>query len=194
MSINVTMNDGKHFSVTPSFFGSNPGEVREGVFEGLRVLGEEEEIGRSLIKSLSKEQQAKAVIMEKAPRDILTKQNQTVDAAAFTPAKGISHDDLNEEQRKILLRLIEVYVEKYRPEMVSEIMDRRGISTDDIHFAWAGGFERGEPHYYRVQTAKFLFEYDNVQGGANHVHSVWRDFHGDFGADLLAEHYQKEHK
>ena len=194
MSINVTVKDGRHFSVTPSFFGANPGEVREGAFEGLRVLGEEEEIGRSLIKSLSKEQRKKAVIMKEAPRDILTKQDQTVDRKNFTPAKGISRDDLNEKQREILQRLTEIYVEKYRPEIVSELMGRRGASTDSAYFAWAGGFERGEPHYYRVQTEKFLFEYDNVQGGANHVHSVWRDFNGDFGADLLREHYQKSHK
>jgi hypothetical protein len=194
MSINISIKDGKHYSVTPSFFGSNPGEVREGVFEGLRVLGEEEELGRSLIKSLTEEQKGKAIIMETAPRDIITKQHETVEAAIFSPAKGIHHDDLNDVQRTQLLRLIEIYVEKYRPEMVAEITARRGLSTDKITFAWAGGIERGEPHYYRVQTEKFLFEYDNVQNGANHVHSVWRDFEGDFGADLLKQHYEAEHQ
>ncbi|HJO11303.1 MAG: DUF3500 domain-containing protein [Gammaproteobacteria bacterium] len=29
------------------------------------------------------------------------------------------------------------------------------------------------PHYHRVQGLSFLIEYDNVQNGANHVHSVW---------------------
>ena len=33
--------------------------------------------------------------------------------------------------------------------------------------------------------------YDYVQQNANHVHSVWRDFKGDFGQDMLAEHYQR---
>ena len=28
----------------------------------------------------------------------------------------------------------------------------------------------------------------------NHVHAVWRDFSGDFGRDLLADHYKKKHK
>jgi hypothetical protein len=48
--------------------------------------------------------------------------------------------------------------------------------------------ELGEPHYYRVQGPTFLIEYDNTQNGANHVHSVWREFDGDFGLDMLREH------
>lgn len=62
-----------------------------------------------------------------------------------------------------------------------------------MNFAWAGGKERGEPHYYRVQGKTFLLEYDNVQNEANHVHSVWRDFDGDFGRDILGEHYKAEY-
>jgi hypothetical protein len=36
----------------------------------------------------------------------------------------------------------------------------------------------------------FLVEYDNTQDGANHVHLVWRDLVGEWGADRLAEHYR----
>ena len=45
-------------------------------------------------------------------------------------------------------------------------------------------------HYYRVQGPLFLIEYDASQDGGNHVHTVWRDFTGDFGRDLLREHYE----
>jgi hypothetical protein len=41
-----------------------------------------------------------------------------------------------------------------------------------------------------VQGPTFLIEFDNTQNNANHVHSVWRDFEGDFGRDLLREHYR----
>jgi hypothetical protein len=64
----------------------------------------------------------------------------------------------------------------------------------NIQFSWAGGLERHAPHYYRIQTPTFMVEYDNTQNGANHVHSVWRDFNGDFGLDLLKAHYQTSHK
>jgi Protein of unknown function (DUF3500) len=56
--------------------------------------------------------------------------------------------------------------------------------------AWKGGLEPGMPHYYRIQGPSFLIEFDNTQNEANHIHTLWRDFHGDWGEDLLAEHYQ----
>jgi Protein of unknown function (DUF3500) len=38
-----------------------------------------------------------------------------------------------------------------------------------------------------------LVEYDNTQREANHVHSVWRDPEGDFGADVLTRHDRAAH-
>jgi hypothetical protein len=37
-----------------------------------------------------------------------------------------------------------------------------------------------------------LVEYDNSQGGANHIHTVWRDLENDFGGDLLRRHYSRQ--
>ena len=61
---------------------------------------------------------------------------------------------------------------------------------DGIKFAWMGSLEKGKAHYYRIQGTTFLIEYDNTQNDANHIHCVWRDFNGDFGDDLLAQHYR----
>ena len=66
----------------------------------------------------------------------------------------------------------------------------RKAGFDKLHFAWLGGPDRGQPHYYRIQGSSFLIEYDNTQGSANHIHSVWREFKGDWGKDVLAEHYR----
>jgi hypothetical protein len=44
-----------------------------------------------------------------------------------------------------------------------------------------------------VQAPSFLIEMDDTQDNANHIHSVWRDFAGDFGADLLQQHYHASH-
>jgi hypothetical protein len=55
---------------------------------------------------------------------------------------------------------------------------------------------RRKPAVSHWQTAlnacvsTFLIEYDNTQNNANHIHCVWRDFNGDWGEDLLAEHYR----
>jgi len=61
---------------------------------------------------------------------------------------------------------------------------------NSMSFGWAGGTGPRDPHYYRVQGKTFLIEFDNTQNSANHIHSVWRDFNGDFGEDLLKQHYQ----
>ena len=64
----------------------------------------------------------------------------------------------------------------------------------NIYFAWSGGINRDDPHYYRIQTPSFLIELDDAQDEANHVHSVWRDLTGDFGQDLLKQHYETSHR
>ena len=69
----------------------------------------------------------------------------------------------------------------------------RAAGLGDVRFAWMGSVEPGHGHYYRVQGKTFLIEFDNTQNNANHIHTVWRDFHGDWGQDLLAQHYS-EHR
>ena len=66
----------------------------------------------------------------------------------------------------------------------------RDGGIEAVRFGWAGATEQGRQHYYRVQGPLFLIEYDASQDGGNHIHTVWRDFNGDFGRDLLREHYQ----
>ena len=66
------------------------------------------------------------------------------------------------------------------------------IDSEDLNavrFGWAGETVPGKPHYYRIQGKTFLIEFDNTQDNANHIHTVWRDFNGDFGHDLIKEHY-----
>lgn len=192
LSINFTIADGKVTSATPNFFASNPGEILQGPRKGLRVLAAEEDVARSLIQSLSEEQKGKAIVEDKAPRDILTSAKPTVESLGDA---GIAWGDLDEKQRKGLLDLIHVYVHRIRPEVAKDdlaAIEKAGM--DKIVFAWAGGIEKGEQHYYRVQGPTFLLEYANTQNNANHVHAVWRDFAGDFGRDVLKEHYQEQHQ
>ena len=76
------------------------------------------------------------------------------------------------------------------PELAEQDMKKiDAAGFDNITFAWAGGMEPGQGHYYRVQGPTFLLEYDNTQNNNNHVHAVWRDFESDFGEDLLRKHY-----
>lgn len=108
--------------------------------------------------------------------------------------KGIAAAQLNPTQRSVLTALIRQYIDRL-PEEVADLQLGRlsGPAFETTHFAWAGGFERGEKHYYRIQGPRLLIEYDNTQNDANHIHAVWRDPESDFGIDLLAEHYRQAH-
>ena len=183
---------GGHVAGAPSFFGANPAEVREGPRKGLRALGAEEDLGRAVIQSLDPEQRKTAIVDKDAYKDILTFDSRQ--AALKGQPSGLQASRMNEKQFDLLLALLEEYA-RNMPEQIAEAREAQiKKAGKDIYFAWAGGTEKGEPHYYRVQTASFLIEYDDTQNNANHIHTVWRDFNGDFGLDLLKLHYQASHQ
>jgi hypothetical protein len=96
---------------------------------------------------------------------------------------------MNAAQRDQLMKVLESYTGLMTTELAADRMARvKKAGIENIAFAWAGSIERGQKHYYRVQGPTFLIEFDNVQNDGNHVHSIWRDFNGDFGRDLLREH------
>jgi hypothetical protein len=186
MSLHFTVVDGGLVAGSPSFFGSNPAEVRDGPKKGTRVLGAEEDAARSLVESLDASQRERAIITGIAPNDIVTMANVKIDP--LSPA-GIPAVALTPGQRVLLRKLIDVYVGKMADNIAADRLARiEKAGWDRVAFAWAGPLKRGEKHYYRVQGPTFLIEYDNTQNDGNHVHSVWREFNGDFGADLLREH------
>jgi Protein of unknown function (DUF3500) len=191
LSVNLTLVEGQKICVTPSFFGSNPAIVQSGPFQGLDTLAPEQQLARDLVRAFTPEQRKLAVIAAQAPPDIITAAQREVAADQFQPPQGIPIEKLNANQRKLLLELVGHFTRKYRAQILDQINRRTPILEDHgITFAWAGGMEPGEGHYYRIQTPHFLFEYDNSQNKANHIHTVWRQFDGDFGADLLRQHYQ----
>ena len=189
LCLNFTLVDGQAVTSTPSFFGTNPAEVRQGPRKGLRVLAGEEDFARALLGSFTPEQRHKAIIATTAPRDVISVPG--FEAKPLHPL-GLSAGDMNVRQVEILHELIKEYVHRLRPEMAEDELKRiNKAEVRQIHFAWAGGLKRGEGHYYRVQGPTFVLEYDNTQNQANHAHAVWRDFDRDFGVNLLREHYQR---
>lgn len=186
MSLHWTIVNGEFVAGSPTFFGTNPAEIREGPRQGTRILAQEEDAARALVGSLDEAQRTKAIINTAAPNDIVTMANLDIEPLSPT---GIAWTDLTVAQRALLTKLVEVYTGRMSSEIAGNTMSRiEKAGWDKVTFAWAGTLERGQRHYYRVQGPTFLIEYDNTQNNANHVHAVWRDFKGDFGADLLREH------
>jgi hypothetical protein len=192
VSVNFLIADGRNVASTPAFFGANPAEVLHGPRKGLRTLAAEEDLARALIKSLDDKQRAQAVVSESAPSDIVSTNSRK--AQPLKPA-GLQTSKLGGKQQETLMALLREYATRHAGDIASARLDRvRADGPGNIFLAWAGGFEKGQAHYYRIQGSSFLIEYDNIQNNANHIHSVWRDFNGDFGLDLLGSHYQKDHR
>lgn len=188
LSLNFTLRDGGVVSSFPLFMGANPANVLAGAQKGMRVLAEEESYGRALLHSFPEREPI--IIDAEAPNDIVTAARRRVDIGA--PA-GMAAGTMNADQKKALEKLIALYARRLRPELAdAEVRRIFAAGLDNVYFAWAGGVEEGEPHYYRIHGPTFLIEYDNTQNDANHIHTVWRDPSGDWGdRDPLSAHYAR---
>jgi hypothetical protein len=189
VSVNYTIKDGHIVGSSPSFFGSNPHEVREGPRSGLRVLPREEDLARKLMMSLNEEQRKTALVDQTAYRDILTSFQTRAKLENQPP--GIQASKLTSQQYDMLVAVLEEYAYNM-PTEVAEKREKqiRSTAKDKLLFAWAGSIEAGKGDYYRIQAPTFLVEYDNTQNNNNHSHTVWRDFNSDFGFDVLAMHHR----
>ena len=175
-------------SFNPIFFGANPAEVRHGEQKGMRTLPFVEDAARSLVKSLSVDQRKVAVVDPVAPSDILTKNYRVADPSAAP--SGIPFRDLSDSQKGSLVGLVRHYVGRAADDLAANYWTHiETVGTDRWSFAWAGPLEPGQGHYYAITAPNFVVEYDNTQNGANHIHSVLRDYANDWGEDILAAHY-----
>ena len=191
LSVHFTVVDGEVAASAPSFFGSNPAEVREGPKKGLRVLAAAEDTARTLLMAFDRSQRAVALLADVAPRDIATEAFSTVHPLG---PGGIKASAMTADQRSLLMEVLDAYTSMMADDLAAQRMSKlEDAGIEEITFAWAGEAERGGKHYYRVQGPTFLIEYDNIQDDGNHIHSVWRDFDGDFGRDVLREHLQARH-
>jgi len=186
VSLHFSVMKGRVIASTPSFAGANPAEVKDGPQKGQRTLAALEDTARALVTALDAAQKKTAIVDAVAPRDLITYNASAVDP--LSPA-GLKASDMTPAQRDLLMKVIDAYAGLMAVDIAADRLAKiRTAGVEQVAFAWAGPIERGRQHYYRVQGPTFLIEYDNTQGNGNHVHSVWRDFRGDFGRDLLREH------
>ncbi len=189
VSLNFSSQNNKLISGSPGFFGSNPAVVLAGPEKGKQILKDETMLGFSLLHSLNEKQTSTAIINKNAPSDILTSNSRK---AMINDPKGILYSELNQDQQKIFMQLLSIYIHRYTKTFADVMMKEiETAGLNNLRFAWAGDLEPGvgHPHYYRIQGPTIIIEYDNTQNNANHVHSVVRDLKLDFGGDELLDHY-----
>jgi hypothetical protein len=193
---------GNQVATAPIFLGSQPNDLPGARLEGTalaaaqkipaalagRILGEEEDKARALVQSLDAKQKPLAVFDRKEKRDAdMISGINTRRVSAF-PSPGLQARQMNPQQKRLLVTLVEEYL-SWMPADVAADRHRRlleGAALDDIHFQWAGATEPGRAHAYIVQGPTFLIEYAQIRNNTvGHVHTVWRDFDGDFGGGIL---------
>ncbi|HEY7187972.1 MAG TPA: DUF3500 domain-containing protein [Vicinamibacterales bacterium] len=186
VSLHFDVVNGTAISSTPSFAGANPAEVKDGPQKGQRTLGTLEDTARALVTALDESQRKVAIFTNVALNDIVT--GNALDIKPLSP-DGIKASAMTAAQRDQLMKILDAYAGLMTADIAADRMAKvKKAGIENIAFAWAGSTERGQKHYYRLQGPTFLIEFDNTQNDGNHVHSVWRDFQGDFGRDLLREH------
>jgi len=194
LSLNFAVAPGE-ISVTPSFFGASPAQIRTGVLAGYRSRHDLHDAGLALVNALDPSQRQQAIEDGNPPFDILSgtlnRPRDSWDDWKSQPPTGIALNTLNQEQLALAHGLVDAVVTAYRPEIAGAYLSQ--IDVPGLRFTWMGGTNDGEAHYWRLDGADFFFEYDLVQGNGNHVHAVWRSKRGDFGADLLLQHRMESH-
>jgi hypothetical protein len=193
LSLNFVVEDGKVTSNTPAAFCTNPAIVMadypgsHGFKKGARVLAKEETLAFDLLASLTPEQKKTAIIADEDPGEV--RDPGSPQPPTDAPV-GIAADKLTSEQQKILIGLLNAYLDNFPVDVAKErksAIDKAG--AEKVHFAWAGAEKPGVGHYYRIQGPTFLIEFVNDQADAagnpaNHIHSVWRDMQGDFAVPI----------
>ena len=193
---------GNQVSTTPMFLGSQPNDLPAARLEGAalaaaqkippalagRILGPEEDKGRVLVQSLDAQQRAMTVFArtEKRDADMLS----GINTRRVTPlsSPGLPARQMNAKQKALLVALVEEYLTRMPAEVAADRRRRllEGAALDDVTFQWDGSTESGQAHAYIVQGPTFLIEYAQNRGNnVGHVHTIWRDFSGDFGSDIL---------
>jgi hypothetical protein len=201
---------GRQIVVSPTFMGAEPTIIERENGESFRLFVAEADDGLALQRSLSPELRREAVIFERM-RDPAMPEGRWHFAderhlgGAYrdnrvVPYEGVRGDALNAAQRELLMGITENFL-TYLPDGPRAARMREiGRQLDETWWSWIGGYDDADPFYYRVQGPVVMLEFDNHTGvwltnaepATYHVHTVVRTPNaGDYGKDLLRQHYQQ---
>jgi hypothetical protein len=187
LSVTMTV-AGDEVSPAPVFLGANPACVSYAGRPVSRPLAPEEDLVRALLEAMSPAELSAAVVAGQAPADIRTATSAR--ARQNIEPLGVPAARLGSGARDALAQLVVLYLDRLPAELAARESSR--LVPAELHFAWEGPMAPDARHYYRVQGDDLLIEYDTTDDG-NHAHTVLRRPRGDFGADVLAAHYEQAH-
>ncbi len=190
LSLHFTLISETQITVTPLFMGVAPLLVHGDEHGSDPVLLGERDLAFEVVRALEGQQREQAIIADRSMGDILSGPRR--EESLRTPT-GLPLGRLADARREAVVRLLDEYLGRLRRELAeAERVRLRQAGIDNLHFAWAGALDPGQPHYYRIHGPTLLLEYDNTQEDANHIHTVWHDLGLSFG-DALKDHYEHGH-
>jgi hypothetical protein len=171
------------------FLGANPARVTYAGRPVVRPLAPEEDLARAVLDAMGPAARGRAVVADTAPDDIRSSVLPRV-PDALAPA-GVRAAELPPAARAALDQLAALYLSRLPEPLAAR--ETAALAPDRLWFAWEGPTRPASRHYYRVQAADVLIEYDNTAEDGSHAHTVLRRPRGEFGADLLAAHRAAAH-
>jgi hypothetical protein len=192
---------------TPAFLGSEPVYAESGKHAGTRVFELEEGQALDLVRALRPDQRARAIRQMDARDSAPGRMDGHIQGGAQhddlqLAYEGIGFDELDADQQRLLLELVDVYTSRIRPGHDRVKMEEVRRHVDQTWFVWYGGTDDDSVFYYRVHSPVVLIEFDHQSGVAFdndtptrvHIHTVVRTPNGnDYGKDLLRQHYERSH-
>lgn len=167
---------GRELSITPHFLGTNPARSERGG-KVVEPLADEQRLARELAQLLEGNVRSRAVLAAPVPGDVLLTPGVNT---RFDPLDGVALSELPASARALADELIAVYAGRFEGAALERA--RANVSAADaLRFVWIGATAPGQPHYYRLHGPRFAIEYQNSQNDARHVHTLWREYEGDFG-------------
>ncbi|HTR94581.1 MAG TPA: DUF3500 domain-containing protein [Trebonia sp.] len=204
---------GGQIVLTPAFIGAEPAVADRGQYAGARLFDAERAAGLALRRSLSAAQQSAAVLYQSIlSTDLPPEKVNFVDGRhqggagrdnRIIPYEGIPASELSPGQRELLADLVAVFAARLPAGPAAALAGRFRAHQDQAHLAWIGGAGDSDPFYYKVHSPVLLIEFDCHQGvfldneepEPFHVHTIVRTPNGgDYGHDLLRQHYARHHR
>lgn len=184
LSLNWTFKGAELVALTPSSFSIIPQKIPVRARKGTIVLEAEEFLGRRLIDDLTGTKKNSALIAESTPGNVLALSGRE---NRFTVKQGLAAADLTTAQNDLLWELIETTAVIPWPKHMQEAQRKRIRQGDEaaVHFAWAGGLQRGEMFYYRIHGDTFSLELASVFGDPEHLHATFHDAERTFGQHVV---------
>jgi hypothetical protein len=196
--------DGPRMVLAPCFLGAEIAAFESGPYAGLSALQTEQRAGLALVRALTPEQQAAAVLhrsmrTEDLPEALRGRVEGRHRAGAgrdnlVLPYAGVPAAELDADQRELLLDVVRTYVGRMAGPAAEATLALARAHLDATWFAWIGDPASDGPFYYRVHGPTLLLECDHHAGifldsdepQPFHVHTILRAPNGgDYGMALL---------